>query len=166
VFALFSRSVTLRTDLSFQPTRGEGPVGTGVHLLRVTEAPAGTATAEAWVTLLFLPLFPLGTWAVDRRKEPKPLWHITGVSRPLPARSLLWVAGGAAYVLLSLVPASCAITLFIGSQAAGLGCLFCSVAAIVGALGWLDLTRERVPLRVALQALSSTFGTAEDALRE
>jgi hypothetical protein len=137
-----------------------------VHLLRVTETPAGIATAEAWLTFLFLPLFPLGTWAVDRRKEPKALWHITGVSRSQPSRSLLWVAGGVGYVLLSLVPAYCAITLFIGSQMAGLGCLFSSVGAIVGALGWLDQTRERVPLGVALRALSNTLGPAAHALRE
>ena len=152
--------------MTFLPTRGEGPVGTGAHLLRVTEAPSGTATAEAWLTLLFLPVFPLGTWAVDRKKEPKALWRIAGVSRPLPSRSLLWLAGGAAYLGLSLVPAFLAVTLFIGSQAAGLGCLFSSVGAIVGALGWLDQTRERVPLGVALRALSGTFGTAKNALSE
>jgi hypothetical protein len=58
------------TDQSFEPGRGEGPVGTGVFMLRRSLGPNGVAIAHVWVTFLFLPVVPLGEWTVERGGAP------------------------------------------------------------------------------------------------
>ncbi len=100
----------MTTDLQFEPSRGMGPVGTGVHLLRQTHASAGVSVAEAWLTFLFLPVVPFGEWTVDRGSPPSCCLLIRDVKRPSLWKSVAWVAGAAVAALMSLAPAYCAIT--------------------------------------------------------
>ncbi len=44
---------------------GSGPVGTGLHLLGHDRSRCEPQDAEAWVLLVFFPLFPLGRWCVS-----------------------------------------------------------------------------------------------------
>ena len=138
-----------------ESTRGRGPVGTGVHVLRCTPGPAGTTVGDVWVTLLFVPVVPLGRWTLQPGDGSGPAWRVTRVGRPRLARSVAWVAGGLAAALASLLPASLAVTFFMGSRVAELAGLFSSAGAIVGALGWLDETRDRVPLGTAVRILAA-----------
>jgi hypothetical protein len=126
-------------------------VGTGVHVLRRRSRPDGTTAADVWLTLLFVPVVPLGQWTVEREEGAGSAWRVTRVARPSLGRSAAWVAGGVLAVLASLLPAWLAVTLLMGSKPAELGGLFSSAGAIVGALGWLDQTRDRVPFRAALR---------------
>jgi hypothetical protein len=150
------------TDLSFKPIRGQGPVGTGVHLLRRSHGPSVTTIANAWLTVLFVPVIPFGEWTVNRGSASGSSWLVTHVKRPRFWRSVTWVAGGVLATIASLVPAYCAITFFMGSKAAELGGLFCSAGAIIGTLGWQDQTRERVPFRIAVRALARGPSWPED----
>jgi hypothetical protein len=140
---------------SFEPRRGSGPVGTGVHLLRCTPGPAGTTVAEVWLTVLFVPLVPLGRWTLGREGTPGSAWRVTRVGSPHLGRSVVWAAGGLLAALASLLPAWLAVTVFMGSKPAELAGLFWSAGAIIGALGWLDQTRDRVPLGTATRILSA-----------
>jgi hypothetical protein len=126
-------------------------VGTGVHVLRRRSRPDGTTAADVWLTLLFVPVVPLGQWTVEREEGAGSAWRVTRAARPSLGRSAAWVAGGVLAVLASLLPAWLAVTLLMGSKPAELGGLFSSAGAIVGALGWLDQTRDRVPFRAALR---------------
>jgi hypothetical protein len=166
VFDLFSRIGRVTTDLQFEPSRGMGPVGTGVHLLRQTDAPTGVSVGEAWLTFLFLPVIPFGEWTVDRGSPSSSCRLVRHVKRPSFWKSVAWVAGGALATLMSLAPAYCAITLFMGSKPAELAGLFSSAGAIIGTLGWLDQTRERVPFRIALHALARAATSPEEKSRE
>jgi hypothetical protein len=139
------------TPRSFAPTHGRGPVGTGVHVLRRRSGPDGTTAADVWLTFLFIPLVPLGRWTVEREEGAGSAWRVTGVARPSLGRSAAWVAGGVLAALASLLPAWLAVTLFMGSKPAELGGLFSTAGAIIGALGWLDETRDRVPFRAAVR---------------
>lgn len=143
----------MTAGLELEPTLGRGPVGTGVHLLRRSPAPDGLAVAEAWLTLLFLPLVPLGKWTLARAGSTGSSWVVRRVDGPDLPRSAAWIAGGLLAALASLLPAWLAVAFFVGSKPAELGGLFTSAGAILGALGWLDETRERVPLRDALRVL-------------
>ena len=136
-------------ESSFEPSRGEGPVGTGVHVLRRTRGPAGTTIADVWLTFLFVPVAPFGEWILERGEESGSAWRVTQVRRPHLAKSVAWVAGGVLTVLASVLPAYVAVTFFMGSKPAELGGLFSSAGAIIGALGWLDQTRDRVPFGTA-----------------
>ena len=154
VFDVYSRGDTeLMPELSFRPRRAEGPVGTGVHLLRVTQGASGLVLADAWLTVLFLPVVPLGEWTVEHHSTAEAV--IKQVRPPRPIESALWIAGGVLAAVLSLVPAYGALTFLMGSKMAELTGLFASVGAILGPLGWLDETRDRVPIRVAFRALAS-----------
>jgi hypothetical protein len=166
VFDLFSRSGRVKTDLSFEPSRGVGLVGTGVHLLRRTHGPTGVTIADAWLTFLFLPVIPFGEWTVDQGGASGSPWLVRHVKRPSFWTSVAWVAGGVVATLMSLVPAYCAITFFMGSKPAELGGLFSSAGAIIGTLGWLDQTRERVPFRIAVQALARAATSADEGSGE
>jgi hypothetical protein len=64
-----------------------------------------------------------------------------------------WAACGVLAIAAGLLPAYAAITFFTGSRPLELGGLFFSAGALVGALAWLDETRERVPLGTAVRAL-------------
>jgi hypothetical protein len=156
----------VRTDLLFEPSRGVGPVGTGVHLLRRSHGPTGITIADAWLTFLFPPVIPFGEWTVDQGGASGSSWLVTHVKRPSFWRSVARVAGGIVATLMSLVPAYCAITFFMGSKPAELGGLFSSAGVIIGTLGWLDQTRERVPFRVAVHALAKAATSAEEGSRE
>ncbi len=134
------------TPLPFEPSRGRGPVGTGVHVLRCTPGPAGTTVADVWLTVLFVPLVPLGRWTLQPEGGSGPAWRVTQVAGLHPGKSVAWVAGGLAAAVASLVPAWLAVTLFMGSKPAELAGLLSSAGAIIGALGWLDQTRDRVPI--------------------
>jgi len=147
-------SGTVTSDLSFEPRRGEGPVGTGVHLLRRTHGPTGVTIADVWLTFLFLPVVPFGEWTVERGGASDPSWLVTQIERPRVLRSVGWVAGGIVAALVSLVPAYVVVAFFMGSKAAGLAGLFSSAGGIIGTIGWLDQTRERVPFRTAVRALA------------
>ena len=68
---------------------------------------------------------------------------------------MAWVAGGLLAALASLLPAWLAVTVFMGSKTAELAGLFSSAGAIVGALGWLDQTRDRVPFGTATQIVAA-----------
>ncbi len=140
---------------SFEPRRGRGPVGTGVHLLRCTSGLAGPTVAEVWLTVLFVPLVPLGRWTLQREGAPASAWRVTRVGRPHLGRSVAWVAGGLLAALVSLLPAWLAVTVFMGSKPAELAGLFSSAGAIIGALGWLDLTRDRVPFGTATRIVAA-----------
>jgi hypothetical protein len=146
-------------ELSFAPGRAEGPAGTGVHLLRTTPGAGGVVLADAWLTVLFLPVVPLGEWVLERRGPAEAVSVIRQVRRPRLLESVSWVAGGLLAALLSLVPAYGALTFLMGSKVAELTGMFASVAAILGLLGWLDETRDRVPMGVALRALASAAPT-------
>ena len=144
------------------PTRGGGPLGTGVHLLRRRASAAGDV-ADAWLTVLFLPVVPLGEWTLERADPGgvgEGALRVTRVERPRPLKSLTWIAGGIAAAVLAIAPGYAAISLPLGSKVLELGGIFLSLAAVVGGLGWLDQTRERVPLRAALRA---TRGGARSA---
>lgn len=134
---------------TFEPSRGTGPLGTGVHVLRRASTPVGTAVADVWVTLLFVPVVPLGRWTVEPAAGSGYAWRVRQVGRPRPGRSLAWVAGGLLAALASLLPAFLAVTYFMGSKTAELAGLFSSAGAVIGALGWLDQTRDRVPFGAA-----------------
>jgi hypothetical protein len=125
-------------------------VGTGVHVLRRRRRADGTTAADVWLTFLFVPVIPLGRWTVEP-EEAGSAWRVTRVARPSLGRSAAWVAGGGLAVLASLLPAWLAVTHFMGSKPAELGGLFSSAGAIIGALGWLDQTRGRVPFRAAVR---------------
>jgi len=141
------------SDLLLEPSRGEGPVGTGVHLLRRTQGPTGITIADVWLTFLFVPVVPFGEWTMQRGGTSSSSWRVTHVGRPRLSKSVAWVAGGLLAIVMSLLPAYIAVTFFMGSKPVELGGLFSSAGAIIGALGWLDQTRERVPFRAAVRLL-------------
>ena len=126
-------------------------MGTGVHVLRRAPGPAGTAVGDVWMTFLFLPVVPLGEWTMERAEGSDASWRVAGVARPRLVESLAWVAAGVLALVAALLPAYLAIAFFMGSRPVELGGLFASAGAIVGALGWLDQTRDRVPLRDAVR---------------
>ena len=136
--------------VTFEPARGHGPLGTGVHLLRRTARPPDGVDVDAWLTVLFVPILPLGRWSLEPAGPPAVA--ITRVERPRIATTLAWIAGGLLVAALAFVPAYAALTVPTGSKALELGGIFLSLAIVVGGLGWLDTTRERVPLRAALRA--------------
>jgi hypothetical protein len=137
-----------------EPTRGQGPVGTGVHLLRRSPTPEGATVAEVWLTFVFLPVVPLGKWTLAPAASSGSSWVVGRVDRPSLPWSAAWIAGGLLAALTSLVPAWLAVTFFMGSKPAEIGGLFTSAGAIIAALGWLDGTRARVPVRTALRVLA------------
>jgi hypothetical protein len=118
-------------------------------VLRRASAPGGTTVADVWLTLLFVPFIPLGRWTVERAGGSGSAWRVRQVGRPHPGRSLAWIAGGLLAALASLLPAVLAISFLAGSKTAELAGLFSSAGAIIGALGWLDQTRDRVPFGTA-----------------
>lgn len=139
---------------SFATTVGEGPVGTGVHVLRRTPGPDGSSIGEVWMTLLFVPLVPLGEWTLERGPGPAPTWRPAGVARPRLGVSVARVGVGLLAAAATLLPACVAISFLMGSKVVELGGLFASAGAVVGALGWLDQNRERVSLRDAVRLLA------------
>lgn len=141
-------------ELSFQPRRAEGPVGTGVHLLRTTRHEGGVWLADAWLTILFLPVVPLGGWMVERDSASDGSSVIRQVSPPRFVKSVVWIAGGVLAAVLSLLPAYGALTFLMGSKVVELSGMFATVGAILGPLAWLDETCDRVPIRVALRAVA------------
>ncbi len=147
---------------SFEARRGGGPLGTGAHLLR-RRATATGKVADAWLTVLFLPVVPLGEWSLERADPGAAgtgALTVPRVERPRALKSLAWIAGGLVAAVLALAPGYAAISLPLGSKVLELGGIFLSLAAVVGGLGWLDQTRERVPLQAALRA---TRGAARSA---
>jgi hypothetical protein len=154
------------SDLRFEPRRGEGPVGTGVHLLRRTHGPTGVTIADVWLTFLFLPVVPLGEWTVERGGAPGSSWLVTQIEKPRALRSVAWVAGGIVAAVASLVPAYVVVAFFMGSKPAELAGLFSSAGGIIGTVGWLDQTRERVPFRTAVRALTRAAGSPEQGSEE
>jgi hypothetical protein len=140
-------------ELLLEPSRGEGPVGTGVHVLRRTQGPSGSTIADVWLTVLFVPVVPFGEWTLKPGAASTPSWVVTRVARPHPLASVAWVAAGALAIVSSLLPAYAAITLSMGSKPVELGGLFSSAGAVIAALGWLDETRDRVPFGTAVRVL-------------
>ena len=143
----------MKDELLVEPRRGTGPIGTGVHALRRAKGPSGITIADVWLTVLFVPVVPFGEWTLQRSGASTPSWAVKSVGRPRPSKSVAWVAAGVLAVVSGLLPAYAAITFFMGSKAVELGGLFSSAGAIIGTLGWLDETRERVPLSAALRVL-------------
>jgi hypothetical protein len=131
-------------------------VGTGVHVLRRTRGPDGTTVGDVWLTFLFLPVVPLGEWTMARAEGSASSWQVTRVARPRLVKSAVWLAAGILAVVVAVLPAYLAIAFFMGSKPVELGGLFSSAGALVGALGWLDETRERVPLRDAVRITRRT----------
>jgi hypothetical protein len=148
------------SDLSFVPKRGEGPVGTGVHLLRRVHGATGVTIAEVWLTVAFLPFVPFGEWTVERGDASGSPWVVAHIKRPRFLTSLAWVVGGVVAALASLAPAYLVVTFLMGSKPVELGGLFCSAGAIIGTMGWLDQTRERIPFRMAVRALGGAKSAA------
>jgi hypothetical protein len=64
------------------------------------------------------------------------------------------MAAGVLALAVALLPAYVAVAFSVGSKPLELGGLFSSVAILCGALGWLDQTRDRVPLRDAVRLLT------------
>lgn len=143
----------MKDELLVEPRRGTGPIGTGVHVLRCAQGPSGITIADVWLTVLFVPVVPFGEWTLHPRGASPSTCEVTSVARPRPSKSVAWVAAGVLAVVSGLLPAYAAITFFMGSKAVELGGLFSSAGAIIGTLGWLDETRERVPLGAALRVL-------------
>jgi hypothetical protein len=83
---------------------------------------------------------------------------VTQIEKPRLSRSVAWVAGGMVAAVASLVPAYVAVAFFMGSKPAELAGLFSSAGGIIGTIGWLDQTRERVPFRTAVRALARGAG--------
>ena len=138
--------------VTIEPARGRGPLGTGVYLLRTATRPAGM-DADAWLTVLFLPILPLGRWSLEPADSSgQPACAITRVERPRIAATLPRIAAGLLVAALAFLPAYAALTVETGSKVVELGGIFLSLAIVVGGLGWLDQTRERVPLGAALRA--------------
>jgi hypothetical protein len=113
------------------------------------------------MTFLFLPVVPLGEWTMERAEGSDASWQVAGVARPRLVESLAWVAAGILAVVAALLPAYLAIALFMGSRPVELGGLFASAGAIVGALGWLDQTRDRVPSGAAARVMAARPATEE-----
>jgi hypothetical protein len=134
---------------SFEAKRGLGPLGTGVHVLGREPGPGAASIGDVWLTLLFVPVVPLGRWTMERQGESA--WRVTGVAGPRLATSAARVAAGILAAVAVFLPAYVAVALFMGSKPIELGGLFVSAGAVVGVLGWLDATRDRVPLRDALR---------------
>jgi hypothetical protein len=147
---------------AFEARRGGGPLGTGVHLLRRRESATG-AVADAWLTVLFLPVVPLGEWTLERADPGGAgagTLTVTRVERPRPLKSLAWIVGGILAAVLALAPGYAAISLPLGSKILELLGIFVSLTAVVGGLGWLDQTRERVPFQAALRAARAAARSA------
>ena len=123
--------------------------------MRTTQGAGGVVLADAWLTVLFLPVVPFGEWTIERHSAAEACSVIRQVRPPRLVKSVLWVASGVLAVLLSLLPAYGALTFLMGSKVAELTGMFASVGAIPGPLAWLDETRDRVPIWVALRALLS-----------
>jgi hypothetical protein len=131
---------------------GIGPVGTGVHLLRPIEDSAQEKVAEAWLTLLFLPLVPLGTWMLVPEPGRSDQWVLRGVRPPGVARSVATVVRFYVSAALTFVPGYVVVAFFMGNKVLELAGLFSTAGLIVGLLAWLDSTRERIPLRILARA--------------
>jgi hypothetical protein len=142
-------------DFELERTRGRGAVGTGVHLLRRVQSLSEATRADAWITVLFVPLVPLGEWSLQPGDAPGSSLRVTHVAPPRVLKSVAWIAGGLLAAVLALLPAFAALTLFMGSKPVELGGLFSSASAVVGVLAWLDLTRERVAVAAAVRVLRS-----------
>jgi hypothetical protein len=110
--------------------------------------------ADAWLTILFLPVVPLGEWMVERHSSAASS-VIRQVRPPQLVKSVLWVGSGVLAALVSLLPAYGALTTLMGSKVAELAGMFTTVGAILGPLAWLDETCDRIPVRVALRAVAS-----------
>jgi hypothetical protein len=110
--------------------------------------------ADAWLTILFLPVVPLGGWMVERDSASDGSSVIRQVSPPRFVKSVVWIAGGVLAAVLSLLPAYGALTFLMGSKVVELSGMFATVGAILGPLAWLDETCDRVPIRVALRAVA------------
>jgi uncharacterized protein (TIGR02246 family) len=149
---------TVANELRIEPIRASGPVGTGVHVLRRTPGPSGAAIADVWWTVLFVPVLPLGEWTLQPREASARSWAVTHVARPRPLKAVARVAAGALAAVSSLLPAYAGVTFFTGTRPVELGGLFASAAAIVGALGWLDESCERVRFVAALRVLAGRKG--------
>src|SRR4030042_1729672 len=104
--------------LSFVPRRAEGPVGTGVHLLRLTRGADGVVLADAWLTLAFLPVVPLGEWIVEREGSTRDPCVIRQVRPPRLRKSIPWIVCGGLAGLASLLPGYGALTFLMGSRGA------------------------------------------------
>ena len=111
--------------------------------------------ADAWLTILFLPVVPLGEWMVERHSTVDASSVIRQVRPPQLFKSVLWVGSGVLAALVSLLPAYGALTFLMGSKVAELAGMFATVGAILGPLAWLDETCDRIPIRVALRAVAS-----------
>ena len=97
----------------------------------------------------------LASWTIERHSAAEASSVIRQVRPPRLVKSVLWVASVVLAALLSLLPAYGALTFLMGSKVAELTGMFASVGAILGPLAWLDETRDRVPIWVALRALLS-----------
>jgi hypothetical protein len=109
--------------------------------------------ADVWVTLLFLPVLPLGKWVVERRGEQEPTWALRSVQRPALLDAVATVVAFYAVAVLVFVPGFAGVAYFVGNQLLSLAGLFASLGLIIGLMGWLDSTRSRVPLRDVIRSL-------------
>jgi hypothetical protein len=107
-----------------------------------------------WLTVLFLPLLPLGRWEVEASAVPDAAFAVRSLRPPSLGSSLAWYAGAVLLAAISLVPGYLSLGLFMGLKALELGGTFLSAGLIVGLAGWLDETRARVPLLVVMGALA------------
>jgi uncharacterized membrane protein len=103
-----------------------------------------------WLTILFLPLVPLGRLVLA---GVGPAWELRDSRTAAPARVLATLVSFFVGTAAAFLPAYVAVRYFVGNQLASLILMFCTLLLLVGALAWLDATRARVPLR-ALRLVS------------
>jgi hypothetical protein len=121
-------------------TTGEGPLGTGVYVLRLRPQDGGGFEGERWALAGFLPLVPLGRVRLIQKDE-----HYEEQAAGMPASSDLVATyarglAGLAFVLACLAMAYLCVAE--SSWFAGLGVMFGGGLPLL-LLGWLDQTLRR-----------------------
>ena len=97
--------------MNLKATYGTGPVGTGAHLLGYQRVRQDTQVIDAWLTVLFFPLVPIGRWRVvspteERldRDAPTVALEVRSRSRPTIRPTLRRLALAIGIVMVILAP--------------------------------------------------------------
>jgi hypothetical protein len=122
-------------------TTGEGPLGTGVYVLRLRPVEGGQLEGDSWALGLFLPLLSLGrvrlTQQDDRRYEELP------AGKPASAEvAAVYARGAAGLAFVVGCMAMAYLCVAESSWFAGLGVLF-GGGLPLALFGWLDQTLRR-----------------------
>jgi hypothetical protein len=120
-------------------TTGEGPLGTGVYVLRLRPVEGGQLEGDSWALGLFLPLVPLGRVRLTREDERRYREEAVGPSREVAA---VYARGAAGLAFVLGCMATAYLCVAESSWFAGLGVLF-GGGLPLALLGWLDQTLHR-----------------------